>query len=83
MKPQPPVSDHAVLRYLERVAAIDVEAIRARINADTKRALAAGASGIVANGISYRFKYNRVVSVWIDQAHSRPLHWPEKRQAGK
>ena len=71
----PPVTNLAVIRYLERVASIDVEAIRARIQNDTKQALAEGASGLVANGISYRFKNGKVVSVWIDHQHKKPLEW--------
>ena len=71
----PTVTDHAVIYYLEQVASIDVEAIRARIHNDTKKALTAGAVGIVANGISYRFKYGKIVSVWIDHQHHRSLDW--------
>jgi hypothetical protein len=75
---QLPVTDHAVIRYLERVAAIDIEAVRKRIYDDTVRALASGASGLVANGISYRFEGARVVTVWVAHKDTRPLNWPKK-----
>ncbi len=74
-----PVSDHAVLRYLERVAALDVEAIRQRIEASTKTALAGGASGIVVNGISYKFRRGRVTTIFVSQNHVRDLNWPADR----
>lgn len=70
-----PVTDHAVVRYLERVAALDINAIRQRIHDHTHKALACGASGITSNGISYRFAGGRVVSVWVAQVHMRPLEF--------
>lgn len=70
-----PVTDHAVLRYLERVAGVDVEAIRDRIHRDIKEPLAAGASGVISNGIAYRFKNGKLVSVWVKQQHIKPLNW--------
>ncbi len=70
-----PVTDHAVVRYLERVVAIDVDAIRQRIHDHTHQALAHGARGITSNGITYRFAKGRVVSVWVAQAHLKPLKW--------
>lgn len=76
-KQQLPVTDHAVLRYLQRVAEIDIEAVRQRIYNDCHDALAAGATGITANGISYGFRNGRVITVWIDQCHLRPIVWPQ------
>ena len=70
-----PVTDYAVLSYLEQVAAIDINQVRQHIFNDTKQALAEGASGLVANGISYRFRNGKVVSVWIDHQHKKPLEW--------
>ena len=77
------VSDHAVIRYLERVATIDIDQVRKRIHEDTKQALAAGASGIVSNGICYRFKNRKVVSVWIEHQQKAPLSWLETKQVEK
>lgn len=75
MSKQLPVTDHAVLRYLECVAGVDVEAIRQRIHKLTRHALASGATGITANGISYRIRTGRVRTVWLTQTHIRPLDW--------
>jgi hypothetical protein len=73
---KPSVTDHAVLRYLERIAAIDVEAIRQRIHEDAHQALVSGATGITVNGIAYRIQDGVVVTVWKEQYHIRPLNWP-------
>lgn len=71
------VTDHTVLRYLERVAGLDVEAIRTRILGDTSKALAAGATGITVNGISYRFEHGHVSTIWIAYHHARDLNWQD------
>jgi len=79
-KPSLPVTNHAVIRYLEHVAAVDIEAVRQRIHEDTKDAIAAGARGITANGITYKFKDGQVTTVWLDQCHLRPIIWPQESQ---
>lgn len=53
LPPAPVVSDHAVLRYLERVGGIDVEALRQAIGARTAVAAALGASGVSVDGLTY------------------------------
>ncbi len=77
MKKSLPTTDHAVLRYLERIAAIDIEAIRQRIHDDAHQALASGAAGITVNGIAYRIQGGFVITVWKEQCHARPLNWPD------
>lgn len=61
------VTDHAVLRYLERLCGIDVDAVRATLLADGRGALVARiAKGkIVAHELGARLVVNngRVVSV--------------------
>jgi|GEM_PF-1130611 len=59
----PPVSDHAVLRYLQRVAGVDVEGIRNRIWEQSRAAVSAGANRATVGGIQYRFSSGRVVTV--------------------
>jgi len=81
MKKPIPVTDHAVLRYLERVAGVDVEAIRNRIYDQIKDPLAAGASGVISNGIAYRFIGSKVTTIWIEQEHIRPLIWQKDGDA--
>lgn len=47
------VSDHAVVRYLERVYGVDVKSIRKRIADATEDARKAGASAKISNGVRY------------------------------
>lgn len=80
--PQPfPVTDHAVLRWLERFAFVDVEEIRRKIHAETREALASGASRVTINGTEYRLDpERRVVVTLLDARKScRPLDWPQGR----
>lgn len=50
------VSDHAVLRYLERVGGVDVERLRREIGRRVEEAAALGASGVTIGGFSFRIK---------------------------
>ena len=47
------VSDHAVLRYLERVGGFDISRLRCEIAARLQPAADAGAHGVVIDGHSY------------------------------
>lgn len=58
-----PVTDHAVLRWLERHGFVDVEAIRAQIYAETREALKSGASRLTINGTEYRIDRGVVVTL--------------------
>ncbi|WP_238121976.1 MULTISPECIES: hypothetical protein [unclassified Xanthobacter] len=61
--PSPTVSDHAVLRELERRFGIDVEAVRRDIATRVRAAVAAGAVGVVADGLRYILRGSHVVTV--------------------
>lgn len=67
------VTDHAVLRWLERFAHVDVEAVRAAIDAETRDALSAGATRLKVNGAEYRMRDGKVVTVMPSQSPRRPL----------
>ena len=58
--PRTHVTDHAVLRYLERVEGIDIEAVRRRIghavDRTVDRAAGMGACGAVIDGWCYRLE---------------------------
>jgi hypothetical protein len=60
----PEVTDHAVLRYLERHEGIDVEAVRRRIARQVRRAAEMQAMGVLAGGMTYRLVGGVVVSCW-------------------
>lgn len=62
-KPLHPVSDHAVLRYLERVEGIDVEAVRRRIGATVQPGIEAGAKHVIHGGYRYVLSDTVVVTV--------------------
>lgn len=47
------VSDHALLRYLERALGFDTEALRREIGHRVDRAAEAGACGVVIDGMRY------------------------------
>lgn len=58
-----PVSDHAVLRYLERVAGVDVEGLRARIWKQTRSAAANKCSSTTVGGIRFEIRDGIIVTV--------------------
>lgn len=62
-KPTISVTDHAVVRYLDRVAGIDIERIRRGIRRKVKHAVNSGAKAITVDGFSYRIEGRRIVSV--------------------
>lgn len=58
-----PVTDHAVIRYLERVEGMDIEAVRRRIGRKVDRAVELGATGAVVDGVVYRMREGVVITV--------------------
>lgn len=62
-KSRHPVTDHAVIRYLERVEGIDIETIRRRIGRVADVGLTAGAAGVISDGFIYRIEAGVVVTV--------------------
>lgn len=80
---RPVVSDHAVLRYLERTGCVDIEAIRRRIAGMVSRGLVAGATigagefVIVVPGARFVVVDGRVVTT-LD-----PTMRPKKRRRRK
>ena len=63
-KPIIPISDHAVLRYLERVIGVDIEAVRRDIRRKVDLVTAyPGASGILVDGFRYVLAAGAVITV--------------------
>lgn len=52
------VSDHALLRWLERVEGVDVEALRRRIAKAVRRGAEEGAEGVRFEGVTFKVQYN-------------------------
>lgn len=63
MKRPPRVTDHAVLRYLQRAKGYDIERVREEIARQCAPALAAGAASLVAEGVKFEFAGGAVVTV--------------------
>jgi len=63
--PRTRVTDHAVLRYLERVQGINVELVRRTIGHRVGRAVDLGACGLTLDGINYKIEGGVVVTVLI------------------
>jgi hypothetical protein len=77
------VSDHALLRFIERAGGLDIEALRTALEGSLKRAAAAaeklgtGELVIVADGLRYIVRGNVVTTITgprapADQAARRP-----------
>ncbi|HEY9212080.1 MAG TPA: hypothetical protein VIQ29_04405 [Ancylobacter sp.] len=62
-RPLPRVTDHAVLRYLERAEGINIEAIRRLIEKKVARGVDAGAVGVLVDGVRFVLRGDSVVTV--------------------
>lgn len=75
------VSDHAVLRWLERVEGVDVKAIRRRIARATRKGAELGASAVTLDGV--RFAIHQAgdqAGVWTVYSPQARTHLAEPRQ---
>jgi len=59
----PSVTDHAVLRYLERKHGVDIEAIRAHIAQLVARGVEKQGDAVVVEGVKFVLRGNVVVTV--------------------
>ena len=59
------VTDHAVLRYLERVHGVDVATVRASIAATCERGADAGASSVRLNKVRFVLRGRMVVTTTV------------------
>lgn len=57
------VSDHALLRYLERVLGLDVEMHRRQMGRAVDRAMVDGAHGVIIEGFTYKIRGVTVTTV--------------------
>lgn len=62
-KPRAHVSDHAVLRYLQRVHGVDIEGLRRRIGRVADLAVEHNASSVLVGGHRYLVRDGVVVTV--------------------
>ena len=58
------VTDHAVLRYLERVYGVDIAGLRRRLEKITAEGRAQNASAVMSDGVRYAIsKSGRIITV--------------------
>lgn len=57
------VTDHALVRYLERVRGSDIAALRAEIAARVEVGVDLGASGVRVDGFVYKLRGDTVVTI--------------------
>lgn len=80
------VSDHAVLRWLERVEGVNVKAIRRRIQRSVRAACDHGASGARLDGVGFCLQYHddgeAVVTTTVS-SHTRSHLAEPRREDGK
>jgi hypothetical protein len=61
---EPAISDHALLRYIERVIGIDLDELRRQIMTPTlESAIRMGAKSLVDNGVTYRIQNGKVITL--------------------
>lgn len=85
-KPDPVrVSDHAVLRYMERAMGLDIETVRQHIADTCAGAAAVGAVCVRSEGFRFEISGNAVITVRPDSQHpskttrERNQHFIERR----
>jgi len=81
-RPRTHVTDHAVIRYLERIAGMDIEALRCRIGHAVEAAVETDATGVVIDGWSYKLVKGEAGPVVVTvQRGRRPLNLGRKRRS--
>lgn len=64
-RPSPIISDHCVIRYLERIKGMDIEAIRTELLTDElKRAIEVQVKTIVIDGVKFYISNKRVTTCY-------------------
>lgn len=75
---RPVVTDHALVRYLERVCGIDLDGYRREIEARTAHAVEVGACALISEGWRYVILNGRIVTIMSrnDDPPNRPPRPP-------
>jgi len=64
----PRLSDHAVLRYIQRAFDIDIDSVKQRImTPEVLKAISNGASGVTVDGVKFRVVDNVIVTAVIPE----------------
>lgn len=57
------VTDHALLRYIQRVLGVDIELHRRQVGRSIDKVMIEGACGVIIEGFSYRLEGMTVTTV--------------------
>jgi hypothetical protein len=76
------VSDHALLRYIERVRGIDIDRLRGELADKVQGAVNLGAASYAVDGVTFRLIDNRIVTI-IDSKSSHSARINAGRKTGK
>lgn len=71
LAPAPVISDHAVLRYLERAYGLDVEAVRAEMMVGVPAAIDFGARVVICHGVRLIIRDGRTVVTVLPKRKGR------------
>lgn len=75
VSPEPRMSEHALLRYIERVYGVDVEAVRAEVMSPAiVAALKTGATAVTVKGVKMLAKDGTIVTVVTDEMKNSGKH---------
>ncbi|MBN2631570.1 MAG: hypothetical protein JXR75_13650 [Rhodobacteraceae bacterium] len=69
------ITDHALLRYMQRVQGLDIEALRSALERRVSATYLDGACGVTIEGFSFRIGqdgYGAVVTTVLDKATGLP-----------
>lgn len=83
--PEPRVSDHALLRFIERVFKIDIDYIKNRrmLTPTVIEAMKNGATGVTVEGLRMKIADNTIVTVYIeDKPHTKTLKETDELKEG-
>ena len=73
--PEPRLSEHALLRYIERVYGVDIEAVRAEVMTPAiVAALKTGATAVTVKGVKMLAKDGTIVTVVTDEMKNAGKH---------
>ena len=76
------VSDHAVLRYLERVHGVDLRAVRRAIAREVANGVEREACGVIRAGLTYKLAGATVVTVHRTSTGPDPRTGGARREGG-
>lgn len=76
------VTDHAIVRWLERVRGIDMDAVRAEIAAHCRTAVEFGAASVLVHNVKFRLNQNIVCTIVRTSTHRPgPVKEPRRSRA--